>query len=118
MPAILNWAVQGCLEWQRIGLKPPETVIEATREYKSEVDPLTRFLETRAIGDVEEFVRADALFEDYRFYCLSLDREPPASQKIFGKYLTTRGYKSKDKKVKVGDDWKTRKVYIGFKLPN
>jgi putative DNA primase/helicase len=29
-PAILRWCVDGCLEWQRIGLSPPKTVLDAT----------------------------------------------------------------------------------------
>ena len=30
---ILAWALQGCLEWQRVGLRPPATVLAATNEY-------------------------------------------------------------------------------------
>ena len=31
---ILAWAVQGCLEWQRIGrLDPPQQVLDATEAY-------------------------------------------------------------------------------------
>ena len=29
-PGILAWAIEGCLEWQRIGLAPPSAVVEAT----------------------------------------------------------------------------------------
>jgi putative DNA primase/helicase len=34
-PAILRWAIDGCLKWQRIGLAPPKIVTEATDEYTS-----------------------------------------------------------------------------------
>jgi putative DNA primase/helicase len=30
-PAILRWMIDGCLEWQRIGLAPPKTVLDATK---------------------------------------------------------------------------------------
>lgn len=42
---ILRWAVEGCLEWQRDGLKTPEKVKAATEEYKREEDVVGRFLE-------------------------------------------------------------------------
>ena len=33
-PGILTWAVEGCLEWQKGGLQPPECVEIATAEYR------------------------------------------------------------------------------------
>jgi putative DNA primase/helicase len=32
-PAILRWTIDGCLEWQRQGLNPPQAVCEATNSY-------------------------------------------------------------------------------------
>lgn len=37
-PGILNWIVQGCLEWQKTGLKAPEDIIMSTHEYRAEMD--------------------------------------------------------------------------------
>jgi len=36
-PAILKWAVDGCLEWQARKLDPPKAVLAATRAYRSEM---------------------------------------------------------------------------------
>ena len=36
-PAILKWALDGCLDWQAGGLAPPEEVLAATEEYRSEM---------------------------------------------------------------------------------
>lgn len=33
---ILNWAIEGCLEWQRYGLGTPAEVTKATEEYRNE----------------------------------------------------------------------------------
>jgi putative DNA primase/helicase len=44
-PAILRWAVDGCLEWQRIGLTPPAIVTAATDEYFDEQDTIKEWLE-------------------------------------------------------------------------
>ena len=34
LPGILNWAILGCLEWQREGLNPPQIVQDQVAEYK------------------------------------------------------------------------------------
>ena len=43
--AILAWIVSGCLLWQKHGLCPPAEVVEATKEYRIDSEPLTAFLE-------------------------------------------------------------------------
>jgi putative DNA primase/helicase len=43
-PAVLAWMLRGCLDWQRNGLKIPQTVEEATQEYRESQDPLKDFL--------------------------------------------------------------------------
>ena len=46
--AIMAWAVQGCLDWQRHGLQPPACVVSATEEYFDEEDAIGDFLEDEA----------------------------------------------------------------------
>ena len=41
-PGILAWAVHGCLEWQRDGLKTPDVVLEATSSYRKRADHVLR----------------------------------------------------------------------------
>lgn len=48
-PAVLAWAVQGCLEWQRDGLGQSPRVARATDRYRHEMDPLDGF-----VGEVIE----------------------------------------------------------------
>lgn len=43
-PAILRWAVEGCLLWQREGLIQPKAVLDMTREYRREMDVISGFL--------------------------------------------------------------------------
>lgn len=43
-PGILAWLIAGCLEWQRGGLNPPTSVLEATEEYFSENDPVGQWI--------------------------------------------------------------------------
>ena len=44
-PGILEWAIDGCFEWQEIGLAPPERVVAATEEYLASEDRLGAWLE-------------------------------------------------------------------------
>ena len=41
---ILNWALEGCLDWQISDLAPPDAVVNATEEYRAEQDIVTQFL--------------------------------------------------------------------------
>ncbi len=43
--AVLAWAVEGCLRWQRKGLIVPAAVERSTAEYRTESDPLAAFIE-------------------------------------------------------------------------
>jgi len=44
-PAVLAWAVEGCLRWQREGLNVPEAVAQSTAAYREESDPLALFIQ-------------------------------------------------------------------------
>lgn len=48
---ILLWLVQSCLEYQRSGLKLPESVIAATQAYRDEFDGISTFLKERCTID-------------------------------------------------------------------
>lgn len=43
-PAILAWMLQGCLDWQQVGLNPPPAVKAMTEEYFSDEDTVGRFI--------------------------------------------------------------------------
>jgi putative DNA primase/helicase len=66
LPGILNWALQGCREWQTEGLKPPPIVADAVRAYREESDTLGRFIgeccEVRTLAQV----KFSALFQRYQ----------------------------------------------------
>ncbi len=67
-PAILAWAVGGCLEWQRRGLDPPEVVRRATDQWEEESNPLYGFTgeEGPAVLDPGAWTSSAALWSAYR----------------------------------------------------
>ncbi len=44
LPGVLNWALAGCLEWQKRGLDPPPEVKTATENYRQEMDSFGVFI--------------------------------------------------------------------------
>jgi putative DNA primase/helicase len=46
---ILQWAIEGCLEWQKRGLNTPESVLRATKAYRDEQNVLGHFIEDELI---------------------------------------------------------------------
>jgi putative DNA primase/helicase len=69
LPGILNWAITGCLEWQRDGLKPPAIITDAVRAYRDESDTLGRFIEECCESDKLAQVQSSAFFTAYQRYC-------------------------------------------------
>ena len=49
LQALLAWAVNGCLLWQKEGLNPPPEVLEATKDYREDSQPLSGFLEDKCV---------------------------------------------------------------------
>lgn len=65
-PAILKWALDGCLAWQREGLRPPRAIVEATKAYQAEMDPLTQFIAERCELGEDKVWSSEELSEEYR----------------------------------------------------
>jgi putative DNA primase/helicase len=94
MPGILNWAIQGCLEWQRIGLDIPASVNEAIIEYRADQDVLSQFLLEKCRTGSAYKVRKDYLYQTFIAWCVRIGEEDARkrSQKWFTQQLGLRGY--------------------------
>lgn len=95
-PGILRWTVEGCLGWQRGGLRPPQAVLDATEEYRRESNPIGDFLDDRCTrepipGKEVARVLAKPLYEAFKLWCEDNGRNV-VSQKALGDTLTTLGY--------------------------
>ena len=82
-PAILRWAIDGCLEWQRIGLAPPPAVCEATDAYFQDQDLLQQWLEecTYDAGP-HAFTRIRDLFNSWNSWCEDRNQKPGSAQAL------------------------------------
>src|SRR6516165_7879252 len=91
-PAILRWCIDGCLDWQRIGLQPPTVVTEATMEYFNDQDIIKQWLdECTEDGGPYAFTNSGTLYSSWKKWC---DEHgcSPGSAKSFTQALSDRGY--------------------------
>ena len=70
-PGILAQMIAGCIEWQRIGLAPPKTVMDATEKYLEEEDAIGKWLqerlvEERLVKEVDGWVSFSSLHFDWK----------------------------------------------------
>ena len=93
-PGILAWAVQGCLEWQRTGLRPPPAVTQATALYLEAEDSLGAWIEERCERDPQAQSLSSHLYADWKDYATKAG-EFVGTNKRFAQALETRGYRSK-----------------------
>lgn len=75
-PAILAWAVEGCLRWQREGLGVPGVVRSATDELRREMDPLRDFLVDRCMLAPHAWTATAKLREAYERHCQEQGAHP------------------------------------------
>lgn len=119
LPGILNWAVDGCLDWQRnqgehsaSGLCFPPAIEEATAEYKTNSDNLAEFLSAEYQPIAEAFVSVAVLYDDYKTWAVDCGEKPLSKQKLTIE-LQNRGYKKNHKRN--GAFWKglAVKTFLG-----
>jgi putative DNA primase/helicase len=70
LPGILNWALRGFLDMaDGGGLRPPEIVTSAVKEYQGDSDQLARFMEERTERSTIGEVLAGKLLKAYLAWC-------------------------------------------------
>jgi P4 family phage/plasmid primase-like protien len=69
LPGIFAWAVRGCLEWRRSGLKAPGEVTRAVEGYRIEMDSVAQFLAECCVVDRGAQVPMGVLYMAYEAWC-------------------------------------------------
>ena len=94
-PAILRWAVQGATIWANQGLQTPSTISEATTEYRGTQDWFLTFLEERCDVAATESVPSQAIYNDYKAWCISAGILRPVKQTTFNERLLSKQFYKK-----------------------
>jgi putative DNA primase/helicase len=91
-PAILRWMIDGCLEWQQIGLAPPKIVTDATDEYFDDQDTIKEWLEDcTEDGGPYAFTPVNQLFASWKAWCDERNLAP-GSGRTLTDALADRGF--------------------------
>lgn len=107
LPGILAWAIAGCVEWRkRGGLDEPAIVLEATREYTTEMDRLAMFLAEQCEEGPQFSTFLSEVFQRYRAWA-DLAGESVMSMKAFSLALQERGFRV----VQGSDHGKPRRIF-------
>ena len=106
-PGILKWAIEGCLEWQRIGLAPPAIVRDATDEYIKSQNVVSNWIEERCDTGYGLRALSNDLYANFKAWAHNAGEES-LKQGDFNKALEDMKYSSK--KTNVGRTWEGLKL--------
>jgi putative DNA primase/helicase len=91
LSGILNWAVEGCLAWQKEGIKTPAKVMAATDDYKDEMDVIQQFIDDCCFVGEKYTAKVNGLYEEYCKWCDENNVHETSSIK-FTKKLKDKGF--------------------------
>ena len=95
-PGILAWAIEGCLQWQKLGLKPPEAVQQATAQYFEAEDSFALWLDECCETAPDGWESSKALFNSWKEWAMSRN-EAVGTNKSLAQSLETKGFVRKPK---------------------
>jgi putative DNA primase/helicase len=88
---ILGWMIEGCAEWQRLGLAPPARVRDASEAYLAEEDLVGQWIEQCCNVGSGKRQSARDLYGNWAAFAREAGVEP-GSQKALGEALLMRGF--------------------------
>ncbi len=69
LSGILNWAIAGCLDWLKNGIGVPPEVINATDDYRQEMDTVGNFISDCCVVGEDLIVTSSDLYSAYTKWC-------------------------------------------------
>ena len=92
-PGILRWAIDGCLAWQKMGLNPPQQVIDATNAYLESEDAFEQWKGDCCILKADSWTPVGTLFGSWKSWAERAE-EFVGSERRFSQTLTARGFQA------------------------
>jgi putative DNA primase/helicase len=88
---ILNWAIEGCLSWQLVGLSRPKIITAATDDYFADQDLLAQWLDEWCDQGERRSERPSDLYQSWMRFSRAAGEEP-GTLKSFVSELQRRGF--------------------------
>jgi putative DNA primase/helicase len=88
-PGILAWMIEGCREWQLVGLAPPPAVRAATEAYMEAEDALSAWIDEKCERDPQAWAASTDLFASWSGWASARGEEPGNARK-FAQALESR----------------------------
>ena len=93
---ILAWAIEGCQQWQKLGLKPPQAVQQATAQYFEAEDSFTLWLEECCEKTPDGWESSSTLFNSWKEWATNRN-EAVGTRKTLAHSIEAKGFASKRK---------------------
>nr|WP_246701491.1 DNA primase family protein [Rhodopseudomonas sp. BR0G17] len=113
---ILNWLIAGALDYLNDGLRTPAEVMEATAEYRDEMDPVGTFIgdcvegvPANADGTAASSVSAREMYDAFAAWA-NANAVRPWKETMFGRVMSQKGFLKERKE--------TGKRYMHVRLKN
>jgi putative DNA primase/helicase len=88
---ILNWLLEGAMRWKQERLKIPAAILNATDEYRGEMDVIGNFLKECCVQHPGASIRIRELFKAYQEWCEE-NNEHAVSERFLGLRLKEMGF--------------------------
>ncbi len=95
LPGILQWMIEGCLDWQANKLILPSVVLAATEEYFSDQDLFAHWLAEDCecdVGNAEMSESSSVLFKSWKDFAIGAGNAP-GSRQSFADMMTRHNFK-------------------------
>jgi putative DNA primase/helicase len=101
-PSILQWMIDGCMQWQSMGLKAPETVRAATDNYMALEDHFGSWWQECCEFNARGFTKVAELYDSWSSWCQK-NTEAAGGKKTFSQTLSGRAEVLKIKYYQTAD---------------
>jgi putative DNA primase/helicase len=111
LPAILAWAVRGCLAWQEQGLNEPPAVVAEGSQHRMRTAPVPLFVDECCRHDPRGETPSGLLYEAFEAWAEARDAAR-VSAEAFGRVLSEMGFQNDRRRV----GGEVKRLRLGIRL--